>query len=66
MVEIRVFPKKIPENAQDLRKSLKSGKSVFSGFQDDAKIQPISENPRKKFPENRTFFGGKFPKIPEN
>jgi hypothetical protein len=37
---------------------------VFSVFSDDAKIQPISENPGKKFP-GKSDFGENFRKSPK-
>jgi hypothetical protein len=55
LIEIRVFEKN-PKIPQDVSEIQIPGKKVrFSGFQDDAKIQPISENPGKNFRENRTF-----------
>jgi hypothetical protein len=62
------FSKKNPKMSRRLRKSPNPGKVRFSGFQDDAKIQPILENPGKNFRENRTFSEENFPKIenPEN
>jgi hypothetical protein len=59
-----VFSEKIPENVSGrLRKSEIPEKSAVFRFSDDAKIQPISgKSAGKNFRENRTFFGGKFPK----
>jgi hypothetical protein len=39
-------------------------KSAFSGFQDDAKIQPISGKSAE--PGKSDVFGGKFPENPES
>jgi hypothetical protein len=64
LIEIRVFPKKSPKILDVSGNPEIPGKVVFSVFSDDAKIQPISENPRKKFP-GKSDFGENFRKSPK-
>jgi hypothetical protein len=64
-----VFSKKIPKSLRTSRKSkFREKKCGFPVFEDDAKIQPISENPGKKFPGKSDVFGENFRKSenPEN